>query len=40
MEKINLLSENDQYPKKSKKSDKCLTEINQCLSGTCKQYYI
>ena len=34
------VSENDQFPKISKKSDKCLTDINQCLSDTCNQYYI
>ena len=31
------VSENDQYPKIRKTSDKCLTDIKQCLSDTCNQ---
>ena len=31
------VSENDQYPKIRKKSDKCLINIKQCLSYTCNQ---
>ena len=33
-------SEKNQYPKKSKKADKCWTDIGQCLSDTCNQYYL
>lgn len=38
--KLNEESENNQYPKQRKKTDKCLIDINQYLTDNCNQYYI